>query len=346
MKLIKSLLLGGAAGLVAVSAASAADLAVTKPAPAEYVRVCSSEGAGFFYIPGTETCLKIGGWVQMDVDFRDVERDPGVDTDFGFDFEPGARIEFDARTQTSLGTLRSFVGLEFYGNGASDDLALDRAFITLGGFVVGRSDTFFGFDDPLPYTFGGGSDLIGYTATFGSGFYAGLAAEHPTGVDFVDGDTTIGSLVGNVGYLNGGLHVRLAGLVGQLVDETRWGANLQAQYSFGSGTTFFASAAYVDGFTTAVGDSGLVFLDDATTWAISAKLAQQFNDSFSAFIGAGYFQTDVPGPDSDGWAVKAGFDYTIVPGFKVGPEVTYFDEDRQGVDVNGYAGRLRFRRSF
>jgi hypothetical protein len=327
MKLVKSLLLGGAAGLVAVSGASAADLAVTKPAPAEYVRVCSSEGAGFFYIPGTETCLKIGGWVQMDVDFAD----PDASGDFGFDFQPGARLEFDARTQTSLGTLRSFVGLEFYGNGASDGLALDRAFIQLGGFIVGRADTFFGFDDPLPESFGGGSDLIGYTATFGSGFYAGLAAEHPTGVGFVDPDDTLGFLVGNVGYLNGGTHVRLAARVGEIANNTEWGVNLQAQQSFGSGTTIFGSVGYLG--DTAAGD----------VLAVALKLSQKFNDSFSGFIGAGYSLTDTAVGDVDQWSVKAGFDYAIVPGFTVGPEVTYTDNELTG---DGYAGRLRFRRSF
>ncbi|RDI55057.1 porin, partial [Microvirga subterranea] len=60
MKLMKGLLLGSAAGLAAVVSAQAADLPVAKAAPVEYVRVCSTYGAGFFYIPGTETCLRVG----------------------------------------------------------------------------------------------------------------------------------------------------------------------------------------------------------------------------------------------------------------------------------------------
>ncbi|WP_207547760.1 porin, partial [Methylobacterium indicum] len=58
MKLVKSLLLGSAAGLTVVAAAHAADLPIKKAAPVEYVRVCSTHGAGFFYIPGTDTCLR------------------------------------------------------------------------------------------------------------------------------------------------------------------------------------------------------------------------------------------------------------------------------------------------
>ena len=67
MKLVKSLLLGSAAGLAAVAGAQAADLpAKGKVAAVEYVRVCSAYGAGFFFIPGTETCLRVGGRVRAD----------------------------------------------------------------------------------------------------------------------------------------------------------------------------------------------------------------------------------------------------------------------------------------
>ena len=64
MKMVKSLLLGTAAGLVAMSGAQAADLPV-KAKPVQYVKICSLYGAGFYYIPGTDMCLKIGGWVRV-----------------------------------------------------------------------------------------------------------------------------------------------------------------------------------------------------------------------------------------------------------------------------------------
>ena len=66
MKIAKSLLLASAAGLMAVSGVQAADLPVAKSAPVEYVRVCSAHGAGFFYIPGGDSCIKIGGRVRAD----------------------------------------------------------------------------------------------------------------------------------------------------------------------------------------------------------------------------------------------------------------------------------------
>ena len=61
----KHMLLGSAAALFAISSAQAADMPV-KAKPVEYVRICSLYGEGFYYIPGTDICLKIGGYVQAD----------------------------------------------------------------------------------------------------------------------------------------------------------------------------------------------------------------------------------------------------------------------------------------
>ena len=67
--MIKSLVLGSAAGLIALSGAQAADLPV-KAKAVEYVRICSLYGAGFYYIPGTDTCIKLGGYVRIDTTFN------------------------------------------------------------------------------------------------------------------------------------------------------------------------------------------------------------------------------------------------------------------------------------
>ncbi len=64
MKMVKSLLLGSAAGFVAVAGAQAADLPV-KAKPVEYVKICPQYGAGFWYVPGTNTCIKVGSYVRF-----------------------------------------------------------------------------------------------------------------------------------------------------------------------------------------------------------------------------------------------------------------------------------------
>jgi len=69
MKMVKSLLLGSAAGLVAMTGAQAADLPV-KAKAVQYVKICSLYGAGFYYIPGTDTCIKIGGFVRYENNWK------------------------------------------------------------------------------------------------------------------------------------------------------------------------------------------------------------------------------------------------------------------------------------
>src|SRR5712692_3603131 len=69
MKMVKSLLLGTAAGLVAMTGAQAADLPV-KAKPVEYVKICSLYGAGFYYIPGTDTCIKVGGFMRAELEWN------------------------------------------------------------------------------------------------------------------------------------------------------------------------------------------------------------------------------------------------------------------------------------
>jgi len=67
MTLIKSLLLGSAAGIVAVATAQAADLPTRKAAPVEYVRVCNVGGITGWTLPGSDTCVKFSGYMTAHV---------------------------------------------------------------------------------------------------------------------------------------------------------------------------------------------------------------------------------------------------------------------------------------
>ena len=116
MKLMKSLFLGSAAGLVVMSGAQAADLPL-KAKAVEYVKICSLYGAGFYYIPGTDTCLKLGGYLRADM---------GVNTNSVFsgntNGKPARRTvsttistlagackpNIDTRTATEYGVVRTY----------------------------------------------------------------------------------------------------------------------------------------------------------------------------------------------------------------------------------------------
>ena len=53
-------MVAGTAAVVWTGAARAQDEDDVRPV--DYVRVCDAYGSGYFYIPGTETCLAIGGY--------------------------------------------------------------------------------------------------------------------------------------------------------------------------------------------------------------------------------------------------------------------------------------------
>jgi hypothetical protein len=116
MKMVKSLVLGSAAGLVAMSGAQAADLPV-KAKAVEYVRICSLYGAGFFYIPGTDTCIKLGGYLRVDTTFNgSIYDQPAWSGDLGqynryrdyFASRSRLAITVDTRTATEYGVVRTF----------------------------------------------------------------------------------------------------------------------------------------------------------------------------------------------------------------------------------------------
>ncbi len=231
---IKSLLLGSAAALVAVSGARAADVIVADPEPVEYVRVCDAYGTGFFYIPGTETCLRIGGYMQYDIGFGDLNGDmayagfPAGGAAFGPPAGPAAiaslnilnnetyrkrarfQFEVDAREETEYGTLRGFAALRFdYGNGAYPNISglpgVPGAISTLLGADLGY-DTGHGLSVNQMYIELGGL-RIGKTDSFFSTFtgYAGSVINDTTGGGYGPFDTNLISYTYSNGPFSAGI---------------------------------------------------------------------------------------------------------------------------------------------
>jgi hypothetical protein len=180
--------LGSAAGIFTVAGAQAADLP-TKAQPVEYVKACTLYGAGFWYVPGTDTCIKIGAFARLQFGYgaggaggfiggSNVQ--PGTG-DFGgaldrttsmFNFQTRGAVSFDMRQQTEYGTLRSYIDVGAsvqtspggYGGGAttaplgptqtfgSTQVYMDRAFLQFAGFTAGRIRSFFDMVNPGAYS--------------------------------------------------------------------------------------------------------------------------------------------------------------------------------------------------
>ena len=153
MKMVKSLILGSAAGLIAMSGAQAADLPV-KAKAVEYVRICSLYGAGFFYIPGTDTCIKLGGYLRVDTTFNGgTYGGPAYNGDLGqqnryrdyFASRSRMALTVDTRTATEYGVVRTFGQGDFqfnnFGGSTNNPTALatfsaDRLSTAGGGYVA------------------------------------------------------------------------------------------------------------------------------------------------------------------------------------------------------------------
>jgi hypothetical protein len=121
MKMVKSLILGSAAGLVAMSGAQAADLPV-KAKAVEYVRICSLYGAGFYYIPGTDTCIKLGGYLRVESVFNTNSVYGGAYTTQAgaqnrltnyFTARSREDLNIDTRTATEYGVVRTYFDATF-----------------------------------------------------------------------------------------------------------------------------------------------------------------------------------------------------------------------------------------
>ncbi len=226
------------------------------------MKICSLYGVGYYYIPGTDTCIKIGGYVRLEAYHNDAgglyaEGTPqGSFTRHGSTYAMQARFRMsaDVRTQTEYGTLRSYfafglnalnsAGGAYETSGPTLAVAMERAFIQFAGFTLGRSDTFFAFYNGaayglVPFGFDGSSgpsglNVAAYTWQFGNGLSATFSVEdaiaHSAGVIELNtnglmGGGTVGG--GNLFLPNGGgdqAGAKMPDLVANLRVDQAWGS--------------------------------------------------------------------------------------------------------------------------
>ena len=171
---IRSLLLGSAAGLIAVGGAHAADLPI-KAKAVEYVKVCSLYGAGFYYIAGTDTCVKLGGYLRVDV-LANTNAHAGNTSGAGgaqnrftnaYTWRTREDLTIDTRTATEYGVVRTFFDSVFtwttgtYAGGAGGSSVYESIGgaaapnnASQGGVAYGTVSTYFAFIQFAGFTMG------------------------------------------------------------------------------------------------------------------------------------------------------------------------------------------------
>jgi hypothetical protein len=367
---IKSLLLGSAAALIAVSGARAADaVVVAEPEPAEYVKICDVYGSGYFYIPGTETCLRIGGYVRYDIGGGDVGSFDGATSD---DHQDGnsndtwrKNTRFTLRTwtgqETELGTLKTFTETRFnFGNRQADvgadgepqgdintagnaaTVSLRYAYIQLGGLRVGKDDTAFDTftnyagaviqDTLVPYG-GQESNVVQYYFDAGNGFSGVVSLEEGSGFHTID--SYVPHVVGGLKYK--GDWGSVTGVVAydsnyeEVAGKVRLDVNVSKEF------TLFVMGGYGtdDNLTDDAGNAydanGRGFYKQwGGNWAIWGGGTYKFNEKTA-------FNAQVSYDDWKNLGIAANVAYTVVPGFTVTAEVDYLNAGKFGdADFNNW----------
>jgi hypothetical protein len=331
---IKSLLLGSAAALVAVSGARAADaVVVAEPEPVEYVRVCDVYGAGFFYIPGTETCLRISGEVRYQINLSSEED--------GWWKRAKGRVNFDARSETEWGTLRGYIRFDSSWAGyntVDGPVVVDHAFIELGGLRMGYTESAW-----AQTQYGGASnwgshtdtgmnygyqqrDLIAYSFQGGNGFFGTVSLED----DNLSGDANFmpdvvvkagmnqgwGAVWAKVAYdEDSSNHTGVPGSDG-------WAASLGVHVNIPNmaGSSFRLIGFYADS------DNDYnhgPFDAYAYRWSLLASYQHAFSSSLNASIGVQYLADNYNWGGDDAWLVQGDIVWTPVTNFTVRVEATH-----------------------
>src|SRR5262249_37706596 len=216
MKMVKSLLLGSAAGLVMVAGAQAADMPVKGPAVRD-VKSCSLYGDGFYDNTCTDICLKLGGYVRAQFYYnygQNATATPFETPNFFWtrtgvlgappagvantDFTMRTRsvITVDTRQQTEYGVLRTYFLIGHTGDSpTAEGLYANRGFIQFAGFTLGLAQSFFDFfSAPIVSYFAtrtedtgdGGWRVAAFTANFGNGITSTVSLEEPRRIGVVN----------------------------------------------------------------------------------------------------------------------------------------------------------------
>jgi hypothetical protein len=298
MKLQRALfLLSSAASLVAITDARAADLPI-KAKAVEYVRICSLYGAGFWYIPGTDTCIKIGGYLRADTTFNGGgahgqpawSGDSGQRNRYFDDFISRSRMALtvDTRTATEYGVVRTFGqgNFQFNNYGTANPSAGTFAFSLPGGLSGSVLNGVGGGYVAVEYIF---IQFAGFTFGKSASAYATPWQGFPSNItSFLMGGQNTDTGVNNIQYTaqfgNG-----VSGTIG-LEDGSVW--DRTSVYNLSVGLNAVGTSSYAYGGMHAPDVVGNIRVDQAWGLFQVSAAAHEVNASYN-ILGAGAVPTSL-----------------------------------------------------
>lgn len=317
-------ILGSSAALLVAYSANAADAvmpAEAAPDATSYVQVCDAFGAGFFYIPGTETCLKLSGAVSFSAGHDTLAKENFAGAEAYFDIDTKSDSEFGAiGTKLRLSSKNNYDS--YYVAGWPDRKTdIELAYLTIGPAYFGYKETLINTDllygDFSLKTMSGDMN----TTTLGflqddiyGGVYAGLALETNQRGDFYGfngryADRYVPDVTGRIG----------------IADQSWGGVDLSGIYSDENKAWFLKATADVNAmdnldfrFAGGYGNT-----DGDKSYLVSAAGKYTFSDQFAAFTGVGYFDKD--SAVNRYVAANGGVTWTPVTNLDVTGQLTYSD---------------------
>ncbi|PPJ47165.1 porin, partial [Rhizobium sp. KAs_5_22] len=307
----------------------------------EYVRVCDAFGTGYFYIPGTETCLKIGGEVRATLQFGDAYDDNdndaagAVDAE-DWDTEVRARVTFEAKNDSEIGTIGSYIRLqanttEFDPDAASGNGAIvEQAYITVGGFKVGYALSW--WDD---VGIAGETDAFANETLFHLASYTYSSDAFSAGLGINDlSDYYAGEEVGVQAMASATLGVATVTAYGVYDFGSEEGA-LSGYVSADVGPgTFELYGAYA---------TGASVYATFSEWTVGAAYAFKATDKLTITPSVSYWGDVAFVDGDDAWGAGLLAEYQLAEGLKASATVDYFDADGADGEWNGF---VRLTRSF
>jgi hypothetical protein len=347
---IKMILMSSAAALAALTSAQAADAIVAaEPEPVEYVRVCDAYGSGYFYIPGTETCLKISGYVRFQVNAgpnasATIGNGTYVANDTDWDAYTRGQVQFTAKSDTEYGPLTGVIVLQTNAdNASSQQVKLDSAYIDIAGFRAGLFYSW--WDDGLS----GETDDIGSKVTLHNSIryqydaenvYAGISVDELEDSPFYNGEVpnNVGVAVG-IGGKAGIFSYQVT--AGYDTDNEAGAVRAMGTVAIGPGTLGLAAVW--------ASDPGAYY--STSEWAIAAEYAIKATDKLKITPAAQYYgsygvvnaATDADFSDDDAWKVGVTVDYQIADNLYAKAAVNYLDGDNIDDVTTGF---FRLQRAF
>ena len=346
--------------LCASSSAFATDLPQVR-SPIDYVETCDAQGAGYFKIPGSSTCLKLGGYVRTLFTSQNFLEDYGVtkaatltEEEERNDYSYYTRflMHLTTMTETELASIKTYA--EFYTtweNTGDNDWSTGILYsnIDFGGLAL-----HLGYDQSLFAPFVGytghyNSLPVGYVETWQA--RATLDLGNSAAIAFgVESAEYAGGTTGGLDF-TGALTFDLEPLslgtmaIAHAYDENNYGYGVTGyvtlkptdRLSFGVGGTYglntldYLTYTYDDGISNG----------DLSGWNVFGGVEYKLTDNITTAVDAGYTALEVEGEAYDIMGVNGNLTFEPVSGLVFMAEGGYLTDSRDNDSLN-VVGRVQY----